>query len=240
MTEAARSALDRPRVWVTRARPGADRTAERLTQLGFEAVVQPLLALDPDFPAPDLQAAVEAAGAIAFTSVNGVRAFARLTDRRDRRVFAVGDRTAQVARAAGFGDVVSADGDARTLAERIVADPPSPTGPILVPGAAQPAVDLVALLAGRVRAVALPVYRTLEVPGEPPQALHAVVVHSPRAATILARRLSPEAARDLLAVTLSAAVAAPLSALPFATARIAARPREDDLIAALGNPPDPV
>ncbi|WP_392354638.1 hypothetical protein V8F63_04600 [Brevundimonas sp. LF-1] len=35
------------RVWVTRAEPGAARTADRLTALGFEPVVVPLLTLAP-------------------------------------------------------------------------------------------------------------------------------------------------------------------------------------------------
>ena len=37
--------LTSPRVWITRAQPGAARTAARLTALGFEPVVAPLLAI---------------------------------------------------------------------------------------------------------------------------------------------------------------------------------------------------
>ena len=37
----------RLRVWITRAQPGADATAERVRALGHEAVVAPLLAVRP-------------------------------------------------------------------------------------------------------------------------------------------------------------------------------------------------
>ena len=57
--------------------------------------------------------------ALAFTSVNGVAAFAALTPRRDRPVFAVGDATAQAAHDAGFADVLSASGDLRDLARHL-------------------------------------------------------------------------------------------------------------------------
>jgi len=92
------------RVWVTRAEPGAARTAVRLTALGFEPLVAPVLAIRPLSPAIDLTDIA----ALAFTSVNGVAAFAARTPERDRPVFTVGDATAQAARDAGFTDVRSA------------------------------------------------------------------------------------------------------------------------------------
>lgn len=216
------------RVWVTRARPDADRTADRLTALGYEPVMQPLLqVVDLDLPPPDL----DGIAALAFTSRNGVRAFAGLTPRRDRPVFTVGDATAQACREEGFAEVISADGDATGLG-RLIAQT-GPDGPVLWPTARAPGADLTGL-AAPARVVALAVYETVEAPIGPPPAFDAVLLHSARAAGALSARLSPDAARGRLAVALSPAVAAALSGLPFAEVRIAAAPDEAALLEALG------
>ena len=79
------------RVWITRTRPGADRTAQRLRALGLTPVVAPLLTVQPLAPAlPDL----DRYAALVFTSPNGVAAYAALTPRRDHLVFTIGDATA--------------------------------------------------------------------------------------------------------------------------------------------------
>ena len=215
------------RIWVTRARPGADRTADRLTALGFQPLVAPLLEVRAlDVAAPDL----DGIAALAFTSANAVAAFAALTPRRDRPVFAVGDATAEAARAAGFAIVTSAGGDVVDLGRLLEARAP---GPVLHPRARVPAADL-APLSGSVPVSALDVYETVETGAPAPEAFDAVLLHSPRAASALAAALAPEAARDRLAVALSPAVAAPLSTLPFAGVRVAAMPNEAALLEALG------
>ena len=113
MTAAFSPASAKPRVWITRAEPGASRTAARLRDMGCEPLIQPLLAVEPlTPPLPDL----DRFAALAFTSANGVAAFAALTPRRDRPVFAVGEATAGAAREAGFVAVRSADGDLTDLA----------------------------------------------------------------------------------------------------------------------------
>jgi uroporphyrinogen-III synthase len=76
------------RVLVTRSQPGADETAERLRAMGCDPVVEPLFTLQPlDAPWPDFDA-------LAFTSANGVRAFAARNARRNVPVWCVGGRTA--------------------------------------------------------------------------------------------------------------------------------------------------
>jgi uroporphyrinogen-III synthase len=59
---------------------------------------------------------VSGVGALAFTSVNGVEAFAARSAWRETRVFAVGAATAAAARAAGFADIVSSEGGVTALA----------------------------------------------------------------------------------------------------------------------------
>ena len=220
------------RVWITRAQPGAARTAARLTALGFTPVVAPLLTI---LPLPD--ALTQAPGfatvaALAFTSPNGVAAFAALTpDLRDRPVFAVGDATAEAARDAGFSDARSAAGDIHALARLIAATPVE--GLILAPGAREPAGDLPALLSAHI-IQRLPVYAAEETDADPPADFDAVLVHSPRAARALAAALAPDAARDRLAVCISPAAVAPLATLGFAEIRVAEAPDETSLLTALG------
>jgi uroporphyrinogen-III synthase len=226
-----------PKVWITRTAPGADRLADRVRDAGFEAVVSPLLMLDPDFRPPEV--ALDDVAALAFTSVNGL-AFADLTAQRNWPVFAVGDRTAEAARRKGFTHVASAGGDATALAERIARGWAGRAGVLLVPGAEQPAADMAGLLAGRVPTRSLAVYRTVEAPAAAPEFFDIVLLQSARAAEALARRLTSEAAANRVAVALSPTVAWPIRASGFVEVRIAARPDENSLIAALGKPARPV
>lgn len=226
-----------PRVWITRAEPGAARTAARLLALGMEPVVRPLLTIQTLSPElPDL----DAFAALAFTSVNGVAAFAGLSARRDRPVFAVGDATAQAARDVGFARVDSADGDLGALARRIAA---GAAGPVLAAVAETPAGDLAAAVrrAGGGATVgvgvqAVAVYRARSTGAAPPDLFDAVLVHSPRAGRALANAGGAVFATAVIAA-ISPAAAAPLQALGLSPA-VAAAPREDALLdvlqAALG------
>ena len=108
------------RIWVTRAQPGADRTAARLTALGYHPVVAPVLTIRPVAFTPP---APERIAAFAFTSANGVAAFAGFAPAfRAHPVFTVGAATADAARSAGFAQIQSADGDASALARHVVAN----------------------------------------------------------------------------------------------------------------------
>lgn len=226
------------RVWVTRAEPGAARTAERLTALGFTPIVAPLLTLAPLPGALDLVPAPEAVAVLALTSPNGVEAFAPMAPRfRDHPVFAVGDATAEAARAAGFADVRSAAGDIHALARLIAAE--APPGPLLAPGAREPAGDLPALLPDR-PVQRLPVYAAFETRALASDAFDAVMLHSPRAARALAADLPRAASRSRTAVCISDAAAAPLHPFDFAEIRIAAAPDEAAMLSALGKPAAPV
>ncbi len=217
-------------VWITRAQPGADQTAERLSALGYAPIVAPLLAIRPLGPALDLTEVQ----ALAFTSRNGVRAFAALSDDRARPVFAVGDATAACAREAGFADVRSAGGDIHALAALIRAEGGGRS--ILHPGAAEPAGDLAALVGAAARVTALAVYEAVETGVPTPGTWDIVLIHSPRAARALAATLAQETPKGRIAVAISDAAARPLGALPFAEIRIAAAPTETSLLAALGKP----
>jgi uroporphyrinogen-III synthase len=155
--------------------------------------------------------------ALAFTSVNGVEAFARLSAERRSPVFAVGDRTARAAREAGFADVVSADGDVEALAALIAGRRGGRRGavgrrqgtgrrPGLAPGggpADRPARG--GLRDGRPRSVARD-------PGPAGQPAHGAAAFAARGAS-WRRWLRQAPAPNLRALCLSTAVAAPLLGL---------------------------
>ena len=221
-----------PRIWVTRASPGAEETAARLAAMSLPILVDPLLEVVPLSPLIDL----EGVAALAFTSVNGVQAFARLCVDRSLPVFAVGDRTARAVREAGFGDVASADGDVVALAALIAGQAARIDGVVLHPGALEPAGDLVSALAVEgvtVRGVA--VYKSVERDPAPATldqlgSMAAVLLHSPRAAHKLAQVLERRPAPSLRALCLSPAVAAPLTPLVEAGAlgSVAAAPHPSE------------
>lgn len=106
---------------VTRPEPDASRTAAHLKALGLDPVVAPLLdpvAQDVSLPDPHAYAA------IAFTSPNAVRFFARRCPDgavTQKPVFAVGDGTAEAARNAGFLSVRAAEGTLADLVPLIIA-----------------------------------------------------------------------------------------------------------------------
>lgn len=218
------------RVWITRAEPGAARTAARLRDMGFEPIVAPQLAiknLTP--PVPNLASFA----ALAFTSINGVAAFAALTPRRHLPVFAVGDATAQAAHDAGFANVRSASGDIHALARLIagaIAD-----ADVLVPQAEIPAGDFTAALttagARNVSVHSLTVYRAIETSAEAPALFDAVLIHSPRAGRALAKHGHDALAHAVL-TCISPAAAAPLVALGL-TPVIAKSPDEASLLTIL-------
>jgi uroporphyrinogen-III synthase len=204
----ARKALT---VWITRAEPGAAETAERVVAHGHKAVVAPLLALErlpqPHFDLYDVRA-------LAFTSANGVRAFAAASPERDFRVFAVGAATAAEAKAVGFRAILSGEGDVATLASRIATRQLELRGGVVLhPCAVTPAGDLVgALKKAGIEARSLPLYDSVAAPLEPGfidalPGLDIVLLHSPKAARILARLLRKHPAPQLRALCLSPAVA---------------------------------
>ena len=228
-----RMARRRQRIWITRARPGADATAERVRALGHDALIAPLLAVR-NFE--DVQVDLAGVAALAFTSANGVRAFAAICAERAIRVFAVGAATAQAARVSGFKLVLSADGDVDALAEGIGQRRGELRGAVLHPGAAEPAGDLAGALATYgVTARSLLLYETVpvkleaEAAGQLVQA-DAVLLHSPRAAQVLAAVLKAHPAPKLRALGLSKAVVKPLARAKLASRAFPSMPMEGALL----------
>jgi uroporphyrinogen-III synthase len=234
------------RVWVTRALPEAQRTAERLIEAGHEPMLSPLLRVHVLPAAAALAKALDGSAALAFTSANGVRAFIALRPEADRAlpVFAVGAATAAAARAAGFGAVTAGQGDVAALAALIAAQDPPLTGPLMHLSALTPAGDLVGdLNAQRLNARAVAVYDTVpcalsaeaeQALDQHPPGLDAVLIYSPKAAAHLVRLLEERPATEALtAICISKAATAPIRGLPFAALLTAKVPTETAMFACL-------
>lgn len=216
-------------VWITRAQPGADSTAARVRALGHEPFVAPLLTVERLASGP---VTLEGVGALAFTSANGVSAFCETCADRSLPVFAVGAATAAAAKAAGFVRVLSADGDVAALADGIAARAGELGGAVLHPGAAEPAGDLVgALEAQGIPARRLALYDTVPAPLTKAQAaalpqLDLALVHSPKAARVLAELLKETPLPRLRVLSLSKAAMKPLARAPVGARAYAPFPLE--------------
>lgn len=225
------------RVWITRAQPGAEATAARVRALGHDAWVEPLLDIRT---LGDARIDLSGVGALAFTSANGVRAFAELSGQREIKVFAVGAATAQAARAAGFRAVLSADGDVSALAHGIAARRGELRGAVLHPGATEPAGDLAgALVEHGVEVRSLALYETVPAEIEPGRLAtlvqaDAALLHSPKAARELARVLKAHPSPGLRALGLSPAVIRPLARSGLAERATPPMPLEAALLNLIG------
>jgi len=108
-------------VLVTRPHPDNEATAHALRARGFEVALAPMLRFEPIASSDDLDADY---GAVIVTSANALRAIeTRLAQSAllELPLFAVGERTASAARSLGFAEVISAEGDASALRDRVLA-----------------------------------------------------------------------------------------------------------------------
>ncbi len=108
-------------ILVTRPEPDNETTAAALRAKGFAVLRAPMLRFEPWAFHDDADARY---GAVIVSSANALRAIE--SDLAGSRLlalplFAVGERSAEVARRAGFGDVAVADGSAAALRDLIVA-----------------------------------------------------------------------------------------------------------------------
>jgi uroporphyrinogen-III synthase len=230
------------RLLVTRPQPDAERTAAALRARGHAVVVAPLLRIEA------VDAAEIGGGpwtAILVTSANAAPAVAqhvRFEELRSLPVFAVGERSAQAMRAAGFADVSSADGKVGDLV-RLVAQRIKPGAQLLYLAGTDRSGDLAGALGAQnfaVRTVAI--YRAVAAAALPHAAADALssgiggVLHfsrrSAEAFIVTTRRagLHEDALKKPAHFCLSAQVAEPLAQAGAAGIRVAPRPAEADLI----------
>jgi uroporphyrinogen-III synthase len=226
--------VERPCV-ITRSRPGAEQTAAAVAALGWTPVLCPARAVVP------VAVSATGAGAVLLTSAHA----ARLAPPELHRLPAltVGAATAEAARAAGFLDVGSADGDVIALA-RQAADRFAGTGQPLVHVRGQ---EVAGDLAGELARVGIQVLPLVVYGMGPNRDFHdqldaasrrrvgAVLFHNPQAAQDFALAPSVMAFTGWEAVAISQAAFDPVEeACVWGEVFIASAPQEAAMLAALG------
>ena len=231
------------RVVVTRPQADSERTAAALRARGHAVLVAPLLHVEP--VAADFSGGWSG---VIITSANAPGAIAghRARDKLIKLpLFAVGDRSADAARVAGFTNVTSAGGDVRNLVRLIASRRADAAAPLLYLAGEDRAANLIAeLVAHGIAAQMAIVYRAVSVPFPPALtaalkagAVDAVLHFSRRSAdnyiTGAAKAGMTEQAMAARHFCLSGQTAEPLVKAGASQVAIAKRPDEAALIALL-------
>lgn len=232
------------RVLVTRPEPDAAYEAELIAARGHQPVLAPLLEIE------FCKTALPLAGAygLIVTSRNALGALAAHPDRATALklpLYAVGEATAEAASELGFAEVVAGPGTAAALARLIAREVAPERGPLVHLAGETLAFDLEAALGAHgftVRKAVL--YRAVPAKALPPEAValiasgqpKGVVLMSPRTAQTFAALIAKHGlvtqAKSLVCYCLSEAVAEAVAPLGCEI-RVAARPREEDILALL-------
>jgi uroporphyrinogen-III synthase len=228
-------------VLITRPEPSAAETAIRVAALGLCPVVAPLLEIRT------LPTVLPAAGRLQAVLIASGNALTGLpAGYRGLRLLAVGDASAARARAAGFTDVVSADGDGATLAvlasERCDA---AGLALLLAVGRGQSLGLVAALRARHFRVIRRVVYDATPVRALPDPAAVALRAEGLRAALFFSAGTARQFARLLIDAGLREAVrgidacaigqpaATAIDTLPWRRVLRAAKPTQDAMLALL-------
>lgn len=232
------------RVLVTRPEPGASRTVRRLSETGFQPI---LLPLTETVSAPvDAGLVPHDARAVAVTSANALRHASKdlMAVLSHLPCHAVGKKTAEAARHAGFVSVGEGPGDAEALAEAIA---PAYSGKFIIYlcGRVRFPVFEQRLRAAGVHVHAVETYDTLAM-AYSDEAVVALLSARPMDAVLLYSVKSAAAMRMLVArpalrgyfektwfFALSARIGAALDVAAGARTRFPAQPEEDALLALL-------
>ena len=234
------------RVLVTRPEPGASRTARRLEALGFQPV---LLPLTETRPLPVETSIGADAVAVAVTSANAVRHAPRalIASLAELPCHAVGKRTAEACRAAGFLAVTEGPGDAEALAD-LIAGGVAGKAIVYLCGRVRFQAFEQRLTAAGVDVQPIETYDTTgmdysdadvvaRLSGRP---VEAALLYSAKASAALVSLIARPALRQLFEktqfLTLSARVAGPLEGIAGQAIGIASQPEEDALLALLSQP----
>jgi uroporphyrinogen-III synthase len=234
------------RLLITRPEEDGSRFAERLTALGHEPVLLPLISIvysDAQLPPLGGVQALIATSRNALRGLAGTAAFGRA---KHLPVYCVGEATASLAGDLGFRDIRPGEGTAKDLVPLIARTCRPDAGALFYLTGEHIAFDLSAVLVAlrfTVRRAIL--YHAVENP-DAAAALAAylrhgpsgVILMSPRTAEIFAghlKTIGQSAIRDMTCYCYSQAVAKPLEGFEGLRLLIAARPVEADLLDLLGD-----
>ena len=229
------------RALLTRPRADSETLAETLARRGISSLIEPMLDIVPTADGPPDLAGVQA---VLITSANGARALAAaLGADRATPLLAVGQSSAQAARAAGFRRVEPAGGDVASLAALVAARLKPAAGALLHVTGRDQAGDL----AGDLARDGFTVRRAVLYEAHAARALSAAAARALTEGTIdLALFFSPRTAEAfaglvrsaglaptmgrIVALCLSPAVAESARVLDWREVRTARRPELDALL----------
>jgi uroporphyrinogen-III synthase len=230
------------RILVTRPLPDGERTAAALRAKGHAVLLAPLMQVRP-IPA----VLVGNWSAVIITSANAIRALSKdqLAPLLTLPLYAVGGRSAEAARNAGFREVRTAQGDAAALIRLTAERYANEAAPHLYLAGEHRAADVEGELAAKgIKVATVVVYRNMTT-GFPPELIHAVEQNQIGAVLHFSRRSAENfviGARTVGLVVqalapkqlcLSVQVAEPLAAAGARDVAIARRPDEASLLALL-------
>jgi uroporphyrinogen-III synthase len=222
-------------VLVTRPAERAEPLATRIASLGWTPLLAPSLRTEPTgAKLPDLSRF----DGLVFTSAAGVRAFETASSHRGQPAYTVGDATAAAARAIGFKQVISADGDLPSLNALLETEPVR----ALLHVAGEHVAGEIAVAGRQIERVSL--YRTVAEPSLPATVRTALYARTVAAACFLSQRsastfislVDPDLLAPVRALVLSAQVADAVATVRWARIEIAERPTLDALLERLGAP----
>lgn len=213
------------KIWVTRSQPGAQRSVNTLTAMGYDALALPLLTIGPP-PSPPPALPVDAV--LILTSQNGLWALITETDKRDFPVICVGDVTAGLASDLGFTQVVSACGNSQDILKLITQNHPNDPRIFVHISGSEVRGDITETLRARGYCAERHIYYRSS-PVSPLEGLYApdigtVLLYSPKGAAAL--RLLALDTSHMTAISISAETDAELGHMDFKQRLIAPAPNE--------------
>jgi len=226
------------KVLVTRPIEDGAKTVERLKNKGVDAVLAPVTTITPTGQTPPSTPF----DAVLISSANAIRHLSEEARTRLLNVplFCVGEKTASVARAAGFTSVTTGTGDGRALV-KLVASTIKPSAALLyLTGTPRKPFIEEGLSASGFHPIVTEVYRTMSVdpwPGVTSESVQTCdkALHFSRA-SVEALLIAAEKAgfstalRRLTHLCLSEDVAVPLRENDYSQILVAAKPSEEDVL----------
>ena len=186
------------RILLTRPEAAALSLQEKLTAIGHEVALAPVLTIEPVAFSLDALGlgSIGGLGGILLTSASAAPALSKMALAglsKDMTVYTIGGTSADAARRAGFGNIISADGDREEFTALITARHNPASGPLLHLSGRHRAGDITAELQARgLKTERLQVYEAVAATRLPAhisnqiiaRKIHMVLFFSPRSAGI--------------------------------------------------------
>lgn len=231
------------RLLLTRPTDDSAVLATKLAEHGISSMIEPMLEIAYTACTSVAEPDLTGVQGILVTSANGIRAFAKVSERRDLSIWTVGPGSAAEAQALGFAQVRHGTGDVGALADMVLGHVNADAGILLHVAGTRLAGDLAGRLEGAGytyrRAVLYDAHPALELSTAARQEIRdgtvsGVALYSPRTAEAFVDLIKAaglvEACAMLTAFCLSTAVVEKITMVRWQRVEIAETPHEDSLV----------